>query len=106
VIVSIPWYKGAQVKDGILTTSSSEILGNHAVTLFGWKPEGWLFANSWGKEWGNSGCAILPYDYKFFEAWGVSDTITSQKIVKKPKNKFLLWVYGLLNKLANKKNSK
>lgn len=103
VMVSIVWYEDATVKDGILSSSYSQAVGNHAITLYGWNPEGFLFANSWGKGWGNNGSAILPYDYKLIEAWGVSDTITSKKIVTKPnKNKFFQLLYKIFKDLPKK----
>jgi C1A family cysteine protease len=50
-------------------------IGNHAVTLIGYDDElhGFIFANSWGKEWGDGGFGLLDYNVTsvIFEAWVV-----------------------------------
>ena len=36
---------------------------NHAVLLIGWTNEGdWIIKNSWGKDWGKDGFAIISKD--------------------------------------------
>lgn len=37
-------------------------LGVHAFALVGYDPTGFVLQNSWGKTWGRSGFAVLPYD--------------------------------------------
>jgi len=39
--------------------------GLHAFAILGYGPEGFIIQNSWGRSWGNNGCAILPYDEWF-----------------------------------------
>jgi C1A family cysteine protease len=36
---------------------------NHMVMIFGWDDSkgGWLMRNSWGKQWGTMGDALMPY---------------------------------------------
>lgn len=43
--------------------------GGHAVVCYGWNEIGLLIQNSWGENWGNKGCFILPYEHPFSEAW-------------------------------------
>jgi len=47
----------------------------HAVSIEGYDSKGFFFRNSWGMDWGNSGCGYLPFiDWiRVVEAWvGVS----------------------------------
>jgi hypothetical protein len=36
--------------------------GGHAVAIVGYTPEGFIIQNSWGREWGAGGFALLPYE--------------------------------------------
>ena len=36
--------------------------GGHAVAIVGYTHEGFVIQNSWGKDWGEDGFALLPYD--------------------------------------------
>ena len=45
------------------------------MVIYGWNKQGWKIQNSWGTSWGNQGRAILPYDTKLSEAYGVIDDI-------------------------------
>jgi cathepsin B len=44
---------------GVYTSASGSLVGGHCVKLIGWGVEGsqdyWLFANSWGTDWADSG---------------------------------------------------
>lgn len=73
VPVSIPVINDLKTdKQGKLISSEGEIQGYHMIILYGYNKEGYLFQNSWGKDWGNKGCGILPYDYKIDSAWAIS----------------------------------
>ncbi len=37
-------------------------LGGHAFALVGYNPTGFVVQNSWGKHWGRTGFAVLPYE--------------------------------------------
>lgn len=37
--------------------------GGHCVTIVGYTPRGFIIKNSWGKDWGKSGYAVVSYDY-------------------------------------------
>lgn len=52
-----------------------EYAGNHAVTIIGYDDEygGFIFQNSWGKNWGDGGFGLYPYRivWTIYEAWVV-----------------------------------
>ena len=52
-------YKSGIYSESSCTTSSSNYLGGHAVTVIGYGTSGstayWLIRNSWGNTWGESG---------------------------------------------------
>lgn len=104
VLISIKWYSKSTIIDGIYQYDDKSDYGYHALTIFGWNTNGWLVANSWGKNWGNSGTFILPFNFKLSEAWGIIDDITIEKdnmIVKPKRNRILDVIYRLLNFLIN-----
>lgn len=43
------------------TTSSH--WGGHAVTIVGYRLEGFIIKNSWGTDWGDEGYVVVSYDY-------------------------------------------
>lgn len=103
VLISIPWYKDYKLKNNIYTYSSDETIGYHALVIYGWNKDGWLVHNSWGKNWGDNGKFILPFDFKLTEAWAISDNITFDDNFKKPEeiNVFIKWFSGIINTIVN-----
>lgn len=61
------------LKDQVYRPYGTPEAGNHAVTIIGYNDEwsGFIYANSWGKEWGDGGFGLLPYQSfgDIFEAW-------------------------------------
>jgi C1A family cysteine protease len=61
------------LKDQVYIPYNTKYVGNHAVTLIGYDDSysGFIYANSWGKEWGDGGFGRLPYQSfgEIFEAW-------------------------------------
>ena len=87
VIFSVPWYDDNYVYDGVLhiTGNKAKSDGLHCMVIYGWEPRGWLIQNSWGLLWGNHGRAILPFDVKLSEAWGLEDKEDPESIeIEKP----------------------
>ena len=78
IMASVPWYEDFKVENGKVVSPSdfNTNYGYHAIMIYGWdnKLGGWRIQNSWGKDWGNSGRAIYPYNYPIREAWGITDT--------------------------------
>jgi C1A family cysteine protease len=71
------------------------------MVIYGWDERGWKFQNSWGRKWGNEGCATLPYSHPIREAYCLIDEIVGNIEIKKPynsKNKFVQFFVSLTNK--------
>lgn len=64
-IIGVNWYEGMMQpdKDFYLKTTG-QILGGHAVCVRGvnFKKRIFIIQNSWGKNWGGDGCALLSFD--------------------------------------------
>ena len=101
VIVSMPWYKDYKLKNGVYTYTSEEKSGNHCVLIYGWDERGWLVHNSWGSSWGQKGKFVVPFDFKWREAWAVTDSIRSGDIIIPQENLFVKLFGGLINRLVN-----
>lgn len=84
VVFSMPWYDDIEVKNGIIQTNQQGEPGGHCMVIYGWNKDGWKIQNSWGTSFGNRGRAILPYDIKIKEAYGITDNIISESDIKKP----------------------
>ena len=73
VLIAYKWYDDFKVENGVLTGPRQEYSGGHALVAYGWNKDGFLIQNSWGKDWGNSGKCLIPYEIKFREAFGIVD---------------------------------
>ena len=99
VVVNMPWYKNYKLKDGVYTyPENPEKSGYHCVIIYGWDERGWLVQNSWGKLWGQNGRFVVPFDFKWTEAWAVTDTIVNGEELIKPQDN---WFIKLFSKLIN-----
>jgi C1A family cysteine protease len=102
VVASMNWYKDYRLKNGIYTYNSTEKSGRHCVVIYGWNEDGWLVHNSWGHSWGKKGKFIVPFDFKWNEAWAIIDTIVNEGEVIKPEEQWYIKLFGkILNKIAN-----
>lgn len=101
VIFAINWYNDMSVdSEGILRTKyKGGLNGAHCMVIYGWDKNGWKIQNSWGILWGKAGRAILPYDIRLTEAWGITDTIVENFDIKKPK--FAEWFAKIINFILN-----
>lgn len=105
--IGVPWYSDNTLEQVSNSDETLTILhkgldydGNHAITIYGWNETGWLIANSWGVEWGNSGCATLPYDYPIDESWCATEN-PNENIVKPVKNSMYSFVLKFINIIIN-----
>ena len=110
VIMTMNWWDDIEIVDGIMKTSQKNSTGGHCMVIYGWNEKGWLVRNSWGKEWGDNGNCIIPFDIKFKEIWGIKDAITdSDLVLNKPFSsdfgkilaKVLNFILNLINNIIN-----
>lgn len=99
VVISMTWNKKYKLQNGMYVPTSEEEDGRHAVVIYGWNEKGWLVQNSWGVFWGEKGRFQLPFDFKFHEAWGVSDNNENPEL-KKP-SKITTYIRRIANSIAN-----
>ena len=102
IVVTVPWYKGNRVKNGILYSDCKEQSSYHAMVLYGWDENGWKIQNSWSMFWGKKGRAIMPTSYPITELFAPVDNISCPVTIKKPfraKNKFTKWCVKVANKV-------
>ena len=112
VAFAMNWYSDIKLdSNGIISTEQKkeDSKGGHCMVIYGWTKDGWLIQNSWGKTWGKSGTAILPFNIKKTEAWGITDEVSGENPdIKKPifNTTLLKWLARFLNWLLNllKKN--
>lgn len=108
VVFSITWYKGIKVDNqGVMqwTKGTDQPDCGHCMVIYGWDERGWKIQNSWGIIWGIGGTAILPFDKKIKEAWGIIDEIQGEKAkedINKPFNsKFKQKIAIIINTVLN-----
>ena len=101
VVVSMNTYEGATIENDIYTYDKNAKSGRHCVLLYGWDERGWLVQNSWGTLYAGDGRFVIPYDYKFNEAWGVTDDINSPEVNVKKRNAFTNFIYKVYNAIVN-----
>ncbi len=102
VVVSMRWHEDYKLVDGVYTYTSNKKRGYHCVVIYGWNEKGWLVHNSWGTSWGNKGKFIVPFDFKWREAWAVTDQIVDAGSLVRPADNWFVRTFGpMLNKIAN-----
>lgn len=101
VLASVKWFDNFTLdKDNVLRGKQEGSGGHHAVMIYGWNGEGFLVQNSWGKNWGEGGRFVLPYEIPVREAWQLVDA-TNDDIVKPKRNAVLDFIYLVINTMAN-----
>ena len=103
VVFCMDWRDDNAVKNGVLKIGKKKVSGSHCMLIYGWNKDGWLIQNSWGRTWGESGRAVLPYDVKF-EAWGVEDQKNKDatlKVVEPYKSQIGKTFAKVVNDVAN-----
>lgn len=98
VVVSMPWGPTMSLnRDYVISNLSGEVTGYHCVILYGWNEHGWLMQNSWGITWGKKGRCIVPFTFDFAEAWGVTDEIINENLIRPVNNWFIKVFYKVIN---------
>lgn len=102
VVVSMPWHEDYKLVNGIYNYTSNKNRGYHCVVIYGWDERGWLVQNSWGKYWGLEGRFIVSFNFKWKEAWAVTDKIIGEGDVVRPADSWFIKTFApVFNKLAN-----
>jgi hypothetical protein len=102
VVVSMPWHKDYKLVDGVYTFGSKETRGLHCVIIYGWDERGWLVQNSWGRLWGQKGRFVVPFNFKWTEAWAVTDSIKGEGDIIRPTDNWFVRTFSpIINKIVN-----
>lgn len=64
---------------------NEEHQGGHAMCIVGYTKEGFILRNSWGRNWGDNGYCIFPYqDWGLhYEVWTTIDTESVPETTRK-----------------------
>ena len=84
VLMAMCWFADMEVVDGVLTTEFKGYDGGHCMFIYGWDERGWKVQNSWGEDWGDHGCMIVPYTIPIEEVWTLTDNVIENTKLKKP----------------------
>lgn len=100
VPISIPVYGDIELdENNIIQITNKSISGYHMILIYGWNEYGFLIQNSWGKDWGNSGTAILPYEYPIDSAWAISTNKNNLNIKTSFWQKLYKWLQYIIEQL-------
>lgn len=70
------FYLRKSLKDAILPqpNEDEETRGGHAICAIGYTKDGIIIQNSWGRNWGYNGLAILPWEYTpLYDVYAIVD---------------------------------
>lgn len=102
IVVSMRWYKKYKLVENVYTYNPVNDYTHHCVLIYGWNRDGWLVQNSWGAMFGDGGRCIVPYTFKFNEAWGIIDNIDDTKLEVVHHNTTLIKkLYKVINVVVN-----
>lgn len=103
VLGAINWKNDYKLINNIIYFNKNSEGGGHAIMIYGWNKDGWLIQNSWGKNFGNCGRFILPFDYGFSEARALVDYEdgTDVALVKPKRGKLIDLYYKIANFILN-----
>lgn len=93
VPISIPINKDLKICNNIIKFNSANITEYTSLLIFGWNEIGYIVLGSWGKDFGDNGVLILPYEYNIDSAWAIQTNENNLKI-NKTHNKFNLFKQG------------
>jgi len=78
IVMNGPCVGGLPVYDSNKTkfwvkTPYNDFEGGHAISIIGYNDDGFIIRNSWGKNYGENGYSVIPYDDfdNFMELWTI-----------------------------------
>lgn len=101
VLVSMNTYDNAQIVDDMYVYDETAEHGCHCVMIYGYNERGWLVQNSWGQLYAGDGRFMMPFNYRFNEAWGIADELNEGELNIKKQNAFTNAIYCLYNTVVN-----
>lgn len=103
IVVSMNWYNNYELMNNVYMYDLSSDYSKHCIVIYGWNKDGWLVQNSWGSNFGIDGRFIVPYTFKFNEAWGIIDNIDDTRfdVVTPSENNFMKKIYKIINTIVN-----
>lgn len=104
VVVGVDWYEDTEVRNGTIRSRKKGEYDGKALLIYGWTEKGWKVLNPNDPDWGNEGCAILPYYCPIHECWCAVPPNAEDfglKIRKPFKRKGFRWIAKILNAIGN-----
>ena len=103
VPISIPIYNDLAYNKNtyLIKEPTGNCEGYHMILLVGWNDKGYILQNSWGKDWGNNGRAILPYDYPIDSAWAIDTDDNYVYTYTTIWQKLYAFIIRMINRLKN-----
>lgn len=100
VIAGIKWFdKTTADQSGNFIYNKNNPYAYHCIMIYGWNEQGFLCQNSFGENWGNKGCFILPFDYEIDDCRAlVDDYNPNEETLIIPKRN---WFLNIWYKIAN-----
>lgn len=81
-------YREAKSNGGFFPAPYGKNIGGHAIAIVGWTETHFIFKNSWGSEWGDSGYCYWPIEHMehMFSIWSFIDAenpaLIEEKIIE------------------------
>lgn len=70
VLVIVDWFDDTEVRNGTIRSRKKGKWEIKPLLIYGWTERGWKVLNPNEPNWGENGCAILPFYIPIYEAWG------------------------------------
>ncbi len=88
VVIGVPVYENWETDEvrmtGRVPRPAGEMIGGHALLVWGWTETHLKLRNSWSEDWGDKGNGLLPLDYPelWEDAWTAIDLTPGLRLVR------------------------